>query len=169
MTAGKHRVGLATLGALTLAAGLSGCASIRNHQGYVVDRALVASVQPGVDTRDSVRGTLGDPSFESQFGPPVWYYVSRSTRQFSFGLPKAVDQLVLVVNFDPKGNVASVRRTGLEEISRIHPVGDKTPTLGRKRSLFQELFGNIGAVGATGMNAPTADNPNGGGTSNHPY
>jgi outer membrane protein assembly factor BamE (lipoprotein component of BamABCDE complex) len=160
MTAGMHRVGLAMM-SLTLVAGLSGCASIRNHQGYVVDRALIASVQPGVDTRDSVRGTLGDPSFESQFGPPVWYYVSRSTRQFSFAQPKPVDQLVLIVSFDPRGNVATVRRTGLEEIARIHPVGDKTPTLGRKRSLFQELFGNIGAVGATGMNAPTADNPNG--------
>ncbi len=144
--------------------GLSSCAEVRNHQGYVIDRALVASVQPGVDTRDSVQATLGDPSFASQFDDGTWYYVSRSTRQFSFGTPKPVSQLTLAVHFDQAGLVTGVDRSGLEQVAHIHPVGDKTPTLGRKRSLFQELFGNIGAVGAAGMNAPTADNPNGGGS-----
>jgi outer membrane protein assembly factor BamE (lipoprotein component of BamABCDE complex) len=164
MTASMGRAGMAAVAGLALAAGLSGCAEVREHQGYVVDRSLVASVQPGVDTRDSVRATLGDPSFASQFDSSTWYYVSRSTKQFSFGTPKPVNQLTLAVHFDQAGAVTGVDRTGLELVARIHPVADKTPTLGRKRSLFQELFGNIGAVGAAGMNAPTADNPTGGGS-----
>lgn len=164
MRASRMRATMATVAGLALAGALSGCAQIREHQGYVVDRALVASVQPGVDTRDSVRATLGDPSFASQFDDGTWYYVSRSTKQFSFGTPKPVSQLTLAVHFDPAGAVTAVDRSGLEEVVKIHPVGDKTPTLGRKRSLFQELFGNIGAVGAAGMNAPTADNPTGGGS-----
>ncbi|MBA2935429.1 outer membrane protein assembly factor BamE [Sphingomonas sp. CGMCC 1.13654] len=164
MTASMGRAGMAAVAGLALAAGLSGCAEVREHQGYVVDRSLVASVEPGVDTRDSVQATLGDPSFASQFDDGTWYYVSRSTKQFSFGLPKPVSQLTLAVHFDKAGNVTSVDRTGLELAANIHPVADKTPTLGRKRSLFQELFGNIGAVGSAGMNAPTADNPTGGGS-----
>jgi hypothetical protein len=36
---------------------------------------------------------------------------------------------------------------------------DKTPTLGRERSLLEELFGNIGAVGTGGMSAPTGNGP----------
>jgi outer membrane protein assembly factor BamE (lipoprotein component of BamABCDE complex) len=167
MTASMRRVGAATA-ALALAAGLSGCAQIRNHQGYVIDRALVASVQPGVDNRESVRNTLGDPSIAGEFDDSTWYYVSRSTRQFSFGLPKPVSQLVLAVHFDRAGNVASVQRTGLEEVVPIHPAPGKTPTLGRTRSLFQELFGNIGAVGGTAVGGPTADNPGGSGTGAHP-
>lgn len=165
MTASRMRAGMAAVAGLATMAGLSGCAEVREHQGYVVDRSLVASVEPGVDTRDSVQATLGDPSFASQFDDGTWYYVSRSTKQFSFGLPKPVNQLTLAVHFDKAGSVTSVDRTGLELAARIHPVGDKTPTLGRKRSLFQELFGNIGAVGSAGMNAPTADNPTGGGGS----
>jgi hypothetical protein len=43
-----------------------------------------------------------------------------------------------------------VRRTGKEEIASISPYGRVTPTLGRKRSLFDELFGNIGTVNAAG-------------------
>jgi outer membrane protein assembly factor BamE (lipoprotein component of BamABCDE complex) len=167
MTASIRGATKAAVAGLALAAGLSaisltGCAEVREHQGYVVDRTLVASVQPGVDTRDSVQATLGDPSFASQFDDGTWYYVSRSTKQFSFGTPKPVSQLTLAIHFDKGGQVNSVERTGLEQVARIHPVADKTPTLGRKRSLFQELFGNIGAVGSAGINAPTADNPTGG-------
>jgi outer membrane protein assembly factor BamE (lipoprotein component of BamABCDE complex) len=164
MTASRMRAGMAGVAGLALVAGLSGCTEVREHQGYVVDRALVASVEPGVDNRDSVQATLGDPSFASQFDDGTWYYVSRSTKQFSFGTPKPVNQLTLAVHFAKDGTVTSVDRSGLEQVVGIHPVADKTPTLGRKRSLFQELFGNIGAVGGAGMNAPTSDNPTGGGS-----
>ena len=162
MTASKRRAGVLATAALALAAGLSGCAEVRGHQGYVIDRALVASVQPGVDNRESVQKTLGDPSFAAQFDDGTWYYVSRSTQQFSFGQPKPVAQLALAVHFDKAGVVTGVDRTGLDQISTVHPSADKTPTLGRKRSLFQELFGNIGAVGAAATQGPSSDNPTGG-------
>jgi hypothetical protein len=57
----------------------------------------------------------------------------------------------MIVRFDPKGNVASVQRTGRELVMNVAPSGKKTPTLGRKRSFFEELFGNIGSVGAPGL------------------
>jgi outer membrane protein assembly factor BamE (lipoprotein component of BamABCDE complex) len=158
---GRRNRAVLACASLAVIAGLSGCARTRGHMGYVMDNALVASVQPGIDNRDSVLKTLGDPSFPGEFDPATWYYVSRTTRQFSFGLPRPINQQVLAVHFDPQGNVSGVERTGLEKIVPISPVRDKTPTLGRKRGLLQELFGNIGAVGGTGMNAPTADNPNG--------
>ena len=31
---------------------------------------------------------------------------------------------------------------------KLHPEGDKTPVLGKERSFLEDLFGNIGAVGA---------------------
>ncbi len=161
MSASKRHAEVVAATALALAAGLSGCAEVRGHQGYIVDRSLVASIQPGVDNRESVQKTLGAPSFASQFDDRTWYYVSRSTKQFSFGSPAPVSQLTLAVHFDPAGNVSGIDRSGLDKVVSIHPVADKTPTLGRKRSLFQELFGNIGAVGAAGTSAPTSDNPGG--------
>lgn len=147
-----------TCGRVLLAAGLSallmgasGCTRIRTHQGYQIDKLLVDSVQPGIDNRASVEGTLGRPSFVSQFGPQEWYYVSRTMRALAFSNPKPVEQTVLRVRFDAAGNVAAVDRMGLEQVAHISPSGDKTPTLGRHRSLFDEIFGNIGAVGAAGM------------------
>lgn len=48
---------------------------------------------------------------------------------------------------------------GMEQVARISPVSSKTPTLGRKRSLLDEIFGNIGAVGAGGMGGSGAGGP----------
>lgn len=129
---------------------LSGCSQVRGHQGYIVDPLLAGSIQPGVDNRQSVEGSLGRPTFTGQFDKNTWYYVSRDTKQLAFNSPTPRDQMVMRVTFDQAGNVTAVDRTGLELVASISPDGDSTPTLGRERSFFQELFGNIGAVGAPG-------------------
>ncbi|MDQ8756950.1 outer membrane protein assembly factor BamE [Sphingosinicella sp. LHD-64] len=140
---------------------VAGCSPFREHQGYLVDTALVESIQPGVDNRESVQGTLGRPTFTGQFDQQQrdWYYVSRDTAALAFRMPRPTAQTVLHVRFNEAGNVESVNRTGLELVARIRPDSDKTPTLGRHRSLFEELFGNIGAVGQGGQRGQTADNP----------
>jgi len=58
---------------------------------------------------------------------------------------------VLKVSFDQAGNVAAVNQTGKELIASINPSGDKTPTLGRTKSFFEELFGNIGTISQPGL------------------
>lgn len=126
----------------------AGCTRIRDHKGYVADDALVSSVQVGTDNKESVTGTLGRPTFVGQFDPNDWYYVSRDTRQLAFTEPRAAEQMVLRIRFDAAGNVAAVERSGVEKIASVDPTGDKTPTLGRDRSFFSEIFGNIGSVRA---------------------
>jgi outer membrane protein assembly factor BamE (lipoprotein component of BamABCDE complex) len=146
----------ASAGAALFAAG---CAPIREHQGYVVDEALVGAIQPGVDNRQSVESTLGRPTFVGQFDPHDWYYVSRTTRQLAFNMPMPREETVLHIRFDDAGNVASVQRTGMDLVVNVNPSDDKTPTLGRHRGLFQELFGNIGALGRGQPGGQTPDNP----------
>lgn len=129
-----------------------GCSQIREHQGFILQPLIVESVLPGVDNKASVEGSMGRPTFVSQFGPERWYYVSRSTRQLAFGTPTPTSQVMYMIEFDPAGNVATISSDlTLDNVAKISPVGDKTPTLGRDRSLFDEIFGNIGAVGAGPM------------------
>jgi outer membrane protein assembly factor BamE (lipoprotein component of BamABCDE complex) len=141
------------LGAMLIA----GCSQIRQHKGVVLDPQLATGIQPGVDNKDSVEKSLGRPSFIGQFTPNDWYYFSRDVNQVAFRNPKVVKQQVLIVRFDQKGNVASVQRTGRELVMNVEPTHRSTPTLGRKRSFFEELFGNIGTVGAPGL--PGGQNP----------
>ena len=133
------------------AALLASCASVgvKAHKGAVVDPQLASAIQPGVDNKASVEKTLGRPSFTGQFTPNDWYYVSRDTNQFAFRNPRVKQQTVYRVRFDPAGNVIGVDKSGKEMIAAVEPAHRKTPTLGRRRSFFDELFGNIGRVGAT--------------------
>jgi len=151
-------VSLATvIAALALS---SGCTRLKSHQGYIGDQTLLSSVQPGVDNKESVQASLGRPTFVGQFDKNDWYYYSRDAKQLAFSQPVAENQYVLKVRFDQAGNVASVSQTGKELISKISPEGDKTPTLGRDTSFFEEIFGNIGAVGAGGGQGATPNSPN---------
>ena len=130
---------------------LSACAGTRDHRGMVLDKELSSGIQVGVDNKESVERTLGRPSFTGQFDPNDWYYVARDTATLAFRLPRITDQTVLHVRFDQAGNVSAVNQTGKELIASIDPSGDKTPTLGRKKSFFEELFGNIGTVTQPGL------------------
>ena len=138
------RVGAVLAGAMLA----SGCSSIISHRGYISDEVLLQSIQPGIDNRVSVERTLGRPSFASQFGDPVWYYIGSNTTQAPFTSPRIAEHAVLAVSFDPAGNVATVDRTGMENVAQINPNNAQTPTLGRERGFLEDLFGNIGAVSA---------------------
>lgn len=142
--------GLAAAAALVA----SGCSSIRESRGFIVDPTLTQSIAAGVDNRQSVQATLGQPSFESTFGAPTWYYVSSVTERAPFGRPRIAEHQVLAITFDAAGNVTAVERSGLDKVVYLTPDSDETPTLGRERSFFEDLFGNIGAVGAPGAAQP---------------
>jgi outer membrane protein assembly factor BamE (lipoprotein component of BamABCDE complex) len=157
-------VRIAAVSALALFA--AGCSSIREHRGYIAEETLIAAIQPGIDNRQSVQGTLGTPTFTSQFGRETWYYISSTTSQRPFTTPRIRQHMVLAIQFDPAGNVATAQRSGMEKVVHLHPDSDKTPTLGRERSFFQDLFGNIGQVGSFGANAPQGGDAGGGGGPN---
>lgn len=152
-------------GAALLLLMMGGCSRIREHQGFLIDQLIVDSVLPGIDNKASVEGSMGRPTFVSQFGPERWYYVSRQTKQLAFSTPRPNAQVLISVEFDKDGNVARIDRdASMDKVANLSPSSAKTPTLGRKRSLFDEIFGNIGAVGAGpggGMGAPSGPGPNG--------
>ncbi len=147
MTVTVLKLATAIAGAVLLA----GCVGIRDHRGAVIDKNLASAIQVGVDNKDSVAKTLGRPTFTGQFNANDWYYVSRDTKTVAFREPGVLAQTVLHVRFDQAGNVIAVENTGKELIASIDPVGAKTPTLGRDRSFFEELFGNIGTISQPGL------------------
>ena len=135
--------------AMAVAAALvTGCAGVNVHKGAVIDDQLVATIQPGVDNKASVEKLLGRPSFTGQFSANDWYYVARDTKQVAFRNPSVQRQTALLIRFDQAGNVSSINRSGKELVAGVNPSDRKTPTLGRQRSFFDEIFGNIGSVGA---------------------
>lgn len=130
---------------------LAGCVTTHAHKGVVLDQQIVGTIQPGVDNKASVEKLLGRPTYVGEFTPNDWYYVSRDTRQVAFRNPRVSKQTILHVRFDQAGNVVSKGESGKELALGFDPSKRRTPTLGREKSLFEELFGNIGSVGAGGL------------------
>jgi outer membrane protein assembly factor BamE (lipoprotein component of BamABCDE complex) len=132
---------------------LAGCAAVNAHKGTVLDIPLANSIQPGVDNKASVEKLIGRPTFTGQFAPDDWYYVARDTRQVAFRNPRVTWQTTLLIRFDRAGNVASLQHAGKDLVMNLDPTKRSTPTMGRKKSFFEELFGGIGSVNSGG--APT--------------
>ena len=132
---------------------LTGCVGLttREHRGYVMDEQLTTGIQVGVDNKQSVEKTLGLPTFQGTFDQNDWYYVSRDTRAFAFRNPRVTDQKVVHIRFDQAGNVAAINQTDEKLIASINPNNDRTPTLGRERGFFDELFNNIGTIRQPGL------------------
>ena len=127
------------------------------HRGYILDKELAANIQVGVDNKDSVAKTLGRPSFTGQFNANDWYYFSRDTNTVAVPQPRASPTRTCSTSAStPPAMSPRSARPARKLVVAINPVNDKTPTLGRKRSFFDELFGNIGVLnsGALGQQQP---------------
>lgn len=146
------KLGLIRVSAIAVASLLAtACASNRAHKGAVIDPQLASSIQPGVDNKASVQKLLGTPTLTGQFAPNEWYYVSRDTNELAFQNPHVTNQMVMLVRFDAAGNVASIQRTGKDLVLGVNPSHRFTPTLGRRKSFFDEIFGGIGSVSSGGV------------------
>src|SRR5260370_9022171 len=137
-----HRVtwaflaGAAALSACTLGA----CAPVENQRGYVPDQEAVASVQVGMDTKDSVTKKLGDPSTSATFGNDVWYYISAHVEQNAFFAPRALDRNILAVEFAKDGKVTDVHKYTLADGHAVDFVTRETPTPPLEITLIQSIL-----------------------------
>jgi outer membrane protein assembly factor BamE (lipoprotein component of BamABCDE complex) len=154
----NHRTRLASaFGIITL--GLVACAPVVDQRGNLPDPSKVASIEPGVTTKETVSKLLGTPSSVSTFNDKTWYYISRRTETTAFFAPEVTDQLVVTVAFDDTGIVRRVERHGLEDGRPIDPNERVTPSAGRELGFFEQLIGNLGRFNTEGSTKGTFQRP----------
>jgi outer membrane protein assembly factor BamE (lipoprotein component of BamABCDE complex) len=124
--------------------GLGGCAAQVDVRGNVPDEEAVLAVQPGSFDREQVAELLGTPSTMGTFDEKTWYYIGAQTETTAFFDPDVIDQQVLMIKFDDGGIVQTMKLYGIEDGRVVTPVEDITPTYGRKLTILQQIFGNIG-------------------------
>jgi outer membrane protein assembly factor BamE (lipoprotein component of BamABCDE complex) len=145
----------------TVAAIIVACAPVENQRGYVPDMEAVASIQVGMDTKDTVSKKLGDPSTSATFGNDVWYYMSAHVEQNAFFAPRATERNILAVEFARDGKVADVHRYTLADGRVVDFSSRETPTRGREYTLLHQNFNSV--PGRIGQPGPNQQNPGGGG------
>lgn len=126
---------------------LSACEATYTNHGFAPQIAQLKQLSSS-DTRGSVLRQLGQPSATGTFDSENWYYQASRVENYAFYAPKIVDRKVVAIRFDQAGRVANVARYGIEEGQIIDLITRTTPTYGREITLLQQLFGNIGRVGA---------------------
>lgn len=126
---------------------LGGCEATYTNHGFAPQIAQLEQITSD-DTRGSILRRLGQPSATGTFEAESWYYMASRVENYAFYAPKVVDRKVVAIRFDEAGRVSNVARYGVEDGKVIDLITRTTPTYGREITLLQQLFGNIGRVGA---------------------
>lgn len=150
--------------ASAVAAAMAACAPVENQRGYVPDATAVASVQVGMDTKDTVSKKLGDPSTAATFGGDTWYYISTHVEQNAFFAPRAMDRNILAIQFDKTGKVMDMKKYTLADGRVVDFESRETPVRGRDQTLLQQIFNAVpGRIGQGGPQDTNPGNPGPGG------
>jgi len=140
----KTLVSLLCLGAISIT--LAACEPVREEKGYRLDKELVATVEPGLTTKDDVLEKLGSPSSISTFpeNGEAWYYIGKKTESFAFLDKKILEQNVLIIQFDENEIVKNIKTYDKDDRREIDMVERTTPTGGNELGFFEQIFGNFG-------------------------
>jgi len=130
-----------------LALALGACAPLERNHGYLPTQSDLDSLVIGADTRGIVEETIGRPQNTGVLGEGTWYYVENTVSTVAFFAPRVTDRTVLALDFDDDGVLQGIERFGLEDGRVVNLVTRVTPTDRRRRSILNQIFGNIGSVG----------------------
>jgi outer membrane protein assembly factor BamE (lipoprotein component of BamABCDE complex) len=142
-----HRIKLVL--AIALAGYLSACASKTATRGNLPTESQLEKIKVGESSRQDIVKILGNPSTRGTFDSQVWYYISRQTEQWAFMPAKVVDQRVIAIYFNPRGQVQHLEQYRTEDGRKVDFVRRETPTSGHELGFWEQMFGNLG-VGIPG-------------------
>ncbi|MEP2782708.1 MAG: outer membrane protein assembly factor BamE [Pseudoruegeria sp.] len=127
---------------------LSACASTYRNHGYAPSELDLAEVIVGVDTRDTLAETLGEPSISGVVGEDSWYYVGSRWRHFAYRKPEVLEREVVAVSFSQEGVIESIERFGLERGQVVSLNKRVTETNIANVNLIRQLLNSVGNVTA---------------------
>ncbi len=127
---------------------LIACTAVYRNHGYVPSDAELATVEVGVDTRETVAAKIGRPSAQGLLNDVGWFYVQSRFRHYGPREPEEVERQVLAINFNEDGTVSNIGRFGLQDGRVIEISRRVTESNIRGISFITQLLGNLGRISA---------------------
>jgi outer membrane protein assembly factor BamE (lipoprotein component of BamABCDE complex) len=127
---------------------LPGCALFSDaphYRGIVVTPHDLSELTPGISSQADAQALLGPPTFEEQFAPNNWVYVSQTTKMRIGNTEGVKKQDVVMLTFDNNGLLQSVTKKDLNTSVRVAMDGAQTPVPGGHASFVQQLIGGVGS------------------------
>ncbi len=126
--------------------GMAACTATYRKHGWIPGPDLLNEVVVGVDTRDSVAETIGEPTIDSFVDDSGYYYVRTRMRSLAFRATETVDREVVAITFNGNGKVANIERFGLEDGRIITLERRVTESSVVDRTFLRQLLGSFGRL-----------------------
>jgi len=124
------------------------CSPIYQDHGYVPLETDLQQVRLGVDTRETVKEKVGDPSTSGIVNGGDYYWVRSRFRTIGPREPEVIEREIVAISFDRAGRVANVERYGLED-GRAVPLSRRvTSSSTDNKGFLRQLLGNLGRFSA---------------------
>ncbi len=126
-------------------AGVWACAPTATTRGNFPLAETVETIKQGKQNRDQIATLLGTPSSKATFArKETWFYIGERTEKFAFFDAKLLERKILVIVFDDRGTVASIRTYDASDGKNVALVERVTPTKGKELDVIEQIIGNIG-------------------------
>jgi len=155
---------------LSLSGSLGACGIIHifdptlRQRGSLVDQDALRELIPGTSSRADVTALIGSPTARATFDDNTWIYITQITSTRIGRTPGVTMQQVLVLKFDPRGTLTSIRKLDKEDAKQVAMAPGATPSPGSEASFMQQLLGNVGRFTPAGLPGSGTSGPGAGNT-----
>ncbi len=119
------------------------CSKIIEQNGVLPNSEKLEKLKIGFTTKIQVKNILGDPLIIDMQRVETWIYFSQKIEKFAFFEPKLSSRNVILLSF--KNKILSKVELFSKKDSKIIDISTKQVISGgRKLSVLQQIFGNIG-------------------------
>ena len=119
-----------------------GCSKIVEQNGVPTNDEIFQQLNIGKSTKSKVKKILGEPLMIDYQSVETWIYFSQKIEKFAFFEPKLSSRKV-ILSF--KNNILIKKETFSQKDSKIIEISTKKVISGgRKLTVLQQIFGNIG-------------------------
>ena len=125
-----------------------GCSKVIEQNGVSPNEERLNDLKIGKITKLQVKKLIGDPIFvDSNNNDETWIYFSQKIEKIAFLKPELISRKVILLSFNNK--ILSKVETFSQEDSKIINLNTKKVVSGgRKLTVLQQIFGNIGNFSA---------------------
>ena len=120
-----------------------GCSKIVEQNGVPINNESIKTLKVGKSTKSQVKKILGEPLIIDKFKEETWIYFTQKIEKIAFLEPKLTSRTVNILSF--KNNFLVNNETFTLKDAKIIDVNSKKVISGgRKLTVLQQIFGNIG-------------------------
>jgi outer membrane protein assembly factor BamE (lipoprotein component of BamABCDE complex) len=125
-------------------------APIPQVRGNPVDPDRLSELVPGVSMKADAESLLGSPTTKASFDDNTWIYIGQITHQQVAGKTGIDKQEVVVLNFDSKGVLRSIKVLDKKDALPVAVVDRITPSPGGNISVWDQITRGIGMINPLG-------------------